>query len=110
MARVAKQARQEGVHVGVLIVRNDAVWCYGVTSKMDGLSESLFPVGDDEYGVVFAIDDLPLLSGTYGITVALVDDSTPHYYDTWTAAAGLTVHHDGRDVGIARIAHEWRRP
>jgi lipopolysaccharide transport system ATP-binding protein len=107
IAEIADAAWREGVHCGVLIVRNDAVWCYGISTKMEGMTSGLHPLGGNSYGVNFIVDDLPLLSGQYSFTVALLDDRSPLVYDTWTGAAPFTVRHSGKEVGLARISHRW---
>jgi lipopolysaccharide transport system ATP-binding protein len=107
VAELSEAAWQDGVHVGVLIVRNDAVWCYGVSTKMEGMATGLFPLGGNSYGVSFVIDHLSLLSGQYSFTVALMDDRSPLVYHTWTGAAAFTVRHAGKEVGLARIPHRW---
>jgi lipopolysaccharide transport system ATP-binding protein len=109
-ARVSSSAHHDGIHVGILLVRNDGVWCYGISTGMDDLDARLYPIRDDEYGITLVFDSLPLLSGEYSFTVALMDARSPHLYDSWTGVAPLTVRHDGRDVGVARLAHRWERP
>jgi hypothetical protein len=110
VARLSEIARGEGVHVGILIIRNDAVWCYGTSTKMDGLSSHWYPIGDGEYGVTFVVDDLPLLPGQYAFSVGLMDAHSPHFYDIWNAAATFAVRHEGKEIGMVRIPHRWGRP
>jgi lipopolysaccharide transport system ATP-binding protein len=100
----------ETVHLGILLIRNDAVWCYGVSTKMDGLSSPLVLTGGNEYGVAWIVDDLPLLSGQYSFTVGLMDNQSPHLYDTWTGAAPFVVRHPGKEVGVMRMTHRWEAP
>jgi lipopolysaccharide transport system ATP-binding protein len=110
VAHLSDQARQDGVQVGVLIVRNDAVWCYAVGTFWDGVIESLHPITADTFGVVFVVDDLPLLSGEYSFTVGLTDAHSPHVYDIWAGAAPFAVRHEGKEMGVVRIPHRWERP
>jgi lipopolysaccharide transport system ATP-binding protein len=110
VARLTDTARRDGVHVGVVIVRNDAVWCYGVATMMDGLAEGLFPCGGDLYEVSFVVDDLPLLSGEYTFKVALLDGRSPAVYDQWSGVAGFSVRHRGDEVGVVRMRHRWAPP
>lgn len=107
LAQISDAAWQGGVHLGVLIVRNDAVWCYGISTKMDGLTIGFQPLGGQSYGVNFIVDDLPLLSGCYSFTVVLMDDCSPLVYDRWAGVAPFTVRHSGKEVGLARISHRW---
>ncbi len=108
-AQLSEAARSSGVHVGIMISRNDAVSCYGVSTKMDDLPTGLHPLEGGTYGVAFIIDQLPLLSGQYSFTVALMDDRSPHLYDRWSGAAPFAVRHSGGEVGVTRVPHRWAR-
>jgi lipopolysaccharide transport system ATP-binding protein len=110
LARLTEGARQDGVLVAVLLVRSDALRCYGVTTRDDDVPGGLYHVGGDDYGVTFVIDPLPLLSGTYTFTVALQDTRSPHTYDHRSGACSFRVRHEGREVGVARFAHRWEMP
>jgi lipopolysaccharide transport system ATP-binding protein len=110
IAYVTPEAYREGVHIGVLLIRNDAVWCYGVSTQMDNLPPTLHRTGDNEYGIALVMDAVPLLSGEYTFTVALMDARSPHVYDSWTGAAPLRIRHEGKDVGVARLSHRWESP
>lgn len=107
IAEITNAAWQDGVHVGVLILRNDAVWCYGISTKMDGMLKGLHPIGGNIYSVRFIADALPFLSGQYSFTVALMDDRSPLVYDHWTGAAPFEVRHLGKEVGLVRLSHRW---
>ncbi|MDB5813229.1 MAG: transporter [Rhodocyclales bacterium] len=107
VAELNEAAWRDGVHVGLLIVRNDAVWCYGISTKMEGMATGLHPLGGNSYGITFIIDHLSLLSGQYSFTVALMDDCSPLVYHTCEGAAPFTVRHAGKEVGVARIPHRW---
>jgi lipopolysaccharide transport system ATP-binding protein len=108
IAHLTEAARRDGAHVVVLIVRNDGVWCYGI--KSDGLREGLFALGGDDYGVTFVIERVPLLSGLFSFTVALMDSCSPHAYDYLIGVSTFTVRHEGTDVGVMRIPYHWERP
>jgi lipopolysaccharide transport system ATP-binding protein len=105
---LTQAAWQEGAHLAVVIVRNDAIWCYGAMTG-DGIG-GLFPLGADTYGARFIVEPLPLLSGQYSFTVALMDDRSPHTYDFRTGAAAFTVRHVTKEVGVSRIPYRWERP
>lgn len=107
IAELNEAAWRDGIHVGVLIVRNDAVWCYGVSTKMEGMATGLFPLGGNSYGASFIIDHLSLLSGQYSFTLALMDARSPLVFHTRKGAAPFTVRHAGKEVGLARIPHRW---
>lgn len=108
-ARIAEHLRDEAIGLGILIVRNDGTWCYGVSTGIDEVSP-LRQVDEDCHGARFVIDALPLLAGQYSFTVALMDVRRHHMHDTWTGAAPFTVRSDARDVGLVRLEHRWESP
>ncbi len=106
-AHLSALARREGVHVGVLITRNDGVWCYGTSTRIDGLDQGMRNLGNGRYGVRLVLDPVPLLSGLYSFTVSLMDSRSPLVFDTRSGAAPFEVRHGGQEVGVAEIAHRW---
>ena len=107
VVRLTEQARQDGVTVGVVIIRNDGVWAYGSTSKIDGFGTDLHPLGGDRYRVTFVVEHLPLLSGHFSFLIALQDFRTPHTFHYWSNAAPFRVIHSENDRGLVRISHRW---
>ncbi len=110
VAVVSDAALRDGMDVGVLIVRNDAVWCYGVTTKMDAVQQSLYPLGDGTYGVRLVMERIPLLSGQYSFTVALMDNQSPHVYHSLSGVGPITIRHGTSEVGVVRLDHHWTQP
>ena len=106
-ARLSADARRDGVHIGILVLRNDLEWCYGVSSKMDGIADAWTALGGDEYGIRMTFDQLPLLGGQYSLRVALLDKVSPHLYDVTAANAEFKVRQSGGEVGMARLPHHW---
>jgi len=107
-ARIAASAQQSGVHVGLLVMRNDRVWSYGVSTKMDGLAaNSLTPLGGDEFGIRMVFEDLPLLAGQYSLTAALLDKDSPHVYDLIQSASEFKVSQNSAEAGMVRLPHRW---
>jgi lipopolysaccharide transport system ATP-binding protein len=109
-AQVTAAARRDGIHVGVVLTRNDAVWCYGTSTKIDGEHTGIYHLSDTDCGITFVVEKLPLLSGQYRVTVALLDARTSHPYDYWTDVCGFTVRHEGSEVGVMRVPHSWQPP
>ena len=110
VAGLSETVFREGTSVAVVILREDGLRCYGTSAKIEGVADSMYPIGDDEYGVTFVIDVLPLLAGNYSFLVSLQDFASPHTYDWIHSTAPFTVKGDSRDVGVARIPHRWERP
>ena len=60
--------------------------------------------------ISYSIPHLPLLEGTYELTVALVDRSEVHVYDHWDRRVRFNVHQFASfDEGIVALEGEWRR-
>jgi lipopolysaccharide transport system ATP-binding protein len=108
-ARVSEAAYRDGVQVGLMLVRSDdSVLCSAVTTKWDGLSSGLYLIDGEDYGVRFVIHHLPLLAARYNFTVALMDDRSPHVYDTLRDVVSFTVRSSKKDAGVVQIPHEWK--
>lgn len=110
VVRLSDKAAADGVHLAIVIMRNDGLWCYGVTSRDDGGRPIPPGARGGEYTIDFVMPSVPFLSGQYSFTIALMDDRTPHAYDHRTGACAFTVRHHTSEVGLARVAHQWRRP
>ena len=58
--------------------------------------------------VDLVIDDLPLLNGTYDLTVAISDQAEVHPYDHWDKRIRFDVHQDDlHDEGLVTITSHW---
>lgn len=103
--RVRVHSRDGRVPVVVFgIVRMDGTPVYGVSSEMDGV----VPVREDANVYVGAIRfaGLPLLPGTYVIKAHPLDTEGVRLFDTLERS--LTVRGQSRELGMVRLAHEWR--
>ncbi|MGH7449862.1 MAG: Wzt carbohydrate-binding domain-containing protein, partial [bacterium] len=111
VARLAPAAQKEGVHVGIVFVRNDMTICYGVNTKMDELGDAvLYPLQGDEYGISFVLENLSLLAGEYHVSVFLSDLSGLHNYDILNGVIQFKVQQRTKEVGLVRLAHHWEQP
>ena len=60
--------------------------------------------------ISYSIPHLPLLEGTYELTVALVDRAEVHVYDHWDRKVRFNVHQfTSFDEGIVAMEGEWSR-
>lgn len=107
VARVAPAAKVEGVHVGIRICRNDKLVCYGVSTEMDNIE--LQSLTENDHGVSFVVEELPLLAGCYSVEVVLLDKKGVHIYDLWKGVSLLKVRHGTAEVGLVRLVHRWER-
>ncbi len=99
-------ARPDELHVGVVIMRNDNIHVYGVSTLIDGLA--LRASTDGLVRLDYRIEALPLLSGLYSFYLYLLDDSGLHVMDKRENVLPFRVRHIGDEVGVARIGHAWR--
>ena len=95
----------EAVVVGVVMLRNDKVRCYGVSTQIDGINIKEAEPGI--YCIRLKYPDLPLLSGEYFLNVILLDESGVHIYDRVQEACQFKVKHDSVEMGIVYLEHEW---
>jgi ABC-type polysaccharide/polyol phosphate transport system ATPase subunit len=88
---------------GVGIFNTEGVCCYGTNTQIDGGIAGEF-VGEGL--VVFAIDELDLVDGTYKLDVAVHrQDGVP--YDYHRLLYTFRVKSPHKDVGIFRPPHRW---
>jgi ABC-type polysaccharide/polyol phosphate transport system ATPase subunit len=89
---------------GIGIFNAEGVCCYGTNTDIDELSPERF-AGEAE--VVFRIDSLDLVDGTYKLDVA-VHRRDGYPYDYHRLLYTFRVKSRSRDVGIYRPRHVWR--
>ena len=95
---------EKGVHLSVVISRNDKVRCYSVTTATDGAV--LGRLGGDKYGIRFVLDELPLLAGEYGVDVFLCDPQGVKLFDA-ESRVPFRVRQSGGAKGLVRMNHRW---
>lgn len=92
--------------VGIRItdIHGNPVW--GTNTRRRGISiPRIFGTGS----ITYAIPELPLLEGTYELTVALSDLSEVHAFDHWERRVRFNVHqHATFDEGIVLVEGKWR--
>ncbi|MBI2466671.1 MAG: ABC transporter ATP-binding protein [Candidatus Rokubacteria bacterium] len=89
---------------GVGIFRKDGVCCYGTNTALDGLAFGKLE-GDGQ--VTVRIHRLDLIDGEYLLDAA-VHARDGHPYDYHSRLYAFAVRSRVKDVGIARLPHEWR--
>ena len=88
---------------GVSIFNTEGLCCYGTNTDIEEL-KSVTMVGDGE--VVFTIENLDLVGGTYKLDVA-VHSREGRPYDYHRLLHTLRVKSERKDVGIYRPRHNW---
>lgn len=100
-----KTVTDKDVHVGIVIMRNDDIHCYGVSTHMDKVG--LLHDHDDIFRVSLKFEPLQLLSGSYYLCVYLLDKEGIHVYDHREQCSHFVVKNKSKEVGIAKLLHEW---
>ena len=97
---------QEGLrgHIGIALIRNDEVMCFGTTTEFDGLDPVEY-VDGTEYTMV--IPRNPLLAGSYRVMAIVADDHGVHPYDT-VHSRPFMVSGKYREFGLTFVDHEWK--
>jgi lipopolysaccharide transport system ATP-binding protein len=108
MAHVQSSIAVDDVHIGIIIKRNDAVQCFGVSTVIDG--KQLFHVKGRQFGVVYEIPHLDLLSGIYSLEIWLIDSTSVHIYDSIQSCCEFRVSQPNTEVGVAYFEHKWLAP
>ncbi len=89
---------------GVAIHRNDGVYCYGPNTGFDNFFKGTFE-GEGTYSIRYK--ELPLLSGSYSISVAIFDKEHVYPYDWHFCMYPFVVRTQLKDHGLTYIGHEW---
>lgn len=108
LAQVQPALSLDDVHIGIIIKRNDAVQCFGVSTVIDG--KLLYPVEGRIFGVIYEIPHLSLLSGVYSLEIWLIDATSVHVYDSMQSCCEFRVSQPNTEVGVAYFEHQWLAP
>lgn len=92
--------------LGVAIFRNDGVYVFGPNTRFDNV-EQMEGVYDGVYSYFIHYPKLPLLEGTYRLSVAAYDKNhiKPHIWHNQLYE--LKVHSAVEDHGLVHIDHQW---
>ncbi|MET0045405.1 MAG: ABC transporter ATP-binding protein [Candidatus Thiodiazotropha sp. 6PLUC3] len=95
----------EDVHIGLVLIRNDGLQVYGVSTLIDQLG--LYQMQGKNYGVRLVFDPINLMSGDYALEAWLIDQSGLHVYDSRPVCCQFRVRHESSEVGIVKMNHQW---
>jgi lipopolysaccharide transport system ATP-binding protein len=95
----------DDVHIGLVLIRNDGLQVYGVSTLIDQLG--LYPIADNRYGARLVFDPINLMSGDYALEAWLIDRSGLHVYDSRPICCQFRVRHETSEVGIVKMSHQW---
>lgn len=103
----ATRALEVPVNVGVHIVRNDNIECFGVSTHFTKTSPAL---AGHRGAIALRFPAISLLSGAYRVSVLLLDEHGLHPYEHRVNALEFTVTNPGREIGFCYLEHEWVTP
>ncbi|HWQ69257.1 MAG TPA: ABC transporter ATP-binding protein [Patescibacteria group bacterium] len=90
------------VHVGVVINRNDEVQVFGTGTHIAGLT--LAPRSGN---IRLRFSRLALMSGTYAVSVYLLDEHGLHIYDCRLRECKFEMIHNITALGLCYLEHQW---
>ncbi len=105
--KLERMTFDQGVHIGIIISRKDRIQCSCVTTAMDGAD--IKHLGGDEYGILFVLEDLPLLAGQYALDAFLCNDQGEKLYGA-ERNVPFRVTQTGKAKGMIRLNHRWQNP
>ena len=92
--------------VGVRITHLHGMNIWGTNTKRSGVA---IPLIDGPGSVDLVLESLPLLEGTYDLTVALSDHAEVHPYDHWEKRIRFDVHQtEIFDEGLVKFSSHWQ--
>lgn len=98
----AKQTVRE-VHVGVSVVREDGVYCYGTNTANDGIA---YIVVEGAATLELTLNNISLLPGRYYLDFE-IKDLDGYVLDYYQRAFDIEIISETVDVGICKIEHTW---
>jgi lipopolysaccharide transport system ATP-binding protein len=89
--------------IAVGLVRNDKTPIYGIFSDIDKIQPRA--IGDKQFRVMYELENLSLLPGSYTFRTHVLDPPGLRLFDT--IEKDFTVRGDTRELGICRLPHRW---
>ena len=90
---------------GVAVMRNDGAYVYGTNTLAEGMH--LRPLRKDGF-FTFRYDALPLLGGTFRLSIAVFDESQLLLpIDAHDRTYSFRVEGEGEEEGVVRLDHDW---
>jgi len=90
------------VHVGIVLLRNDAVEVFGTGTHVAGVNPPTC-----SGSVRLHVPRLPLMSGEYAISVFLLDEHGLHFYHRREQASRFRVVQNVQALGLCHLEHRW---
>ena len=90
--------------MGVAIHRNDGVYVYGPNTRFDGVLDGIY---HGIYTYFIHYPRLPLLSGSYRVSIAVFDKAHMHPHVWYNQLFDFEVAQTKEDHGITAMEHGW---
>jgi len=103
---VVSSSPEEPFHVAVALDTLDGRCVLGVSTAWDGV-EPL--AGSDRYRVGFTVPELPVASGTFHLSVFLLDESGLAVHDQAVATNAVRVTAPSWTPSLIEVPHRWER-
>ncbi len=97
-----KAIPNQNVIIGIMIIRNDKLTCYGTNTKREHIEINLKESGT----ITCEFEKLNLIAGSYWIDIAIRSQDM-FAYDYKSKAVQFTVYSDIKEIGIAKLDHIW---
>lgn len=108
--RVPAAQWARGVHIGMVLVRNDDLECVPFSSLALGPEAVWQPLGGQRYRARCVIEDMPMLAGRYAFNAGLLEHGSPMVLAWLRGAGAFEVHAARRENGLVRIPYRWEAP
>lgn len=99
----AEPEKTDGVLIGLMLIRNDKLTCYGTNTRREHIQEVVLK---NDGRIVCEIDKLNLIAGTYWFDIA-IRSRNMFAYDYKAKAVCFTVYSEIKEIGIAKLDHKW---
>lgn len=99
---VRNNSKREKITVAVGAKRTDGTLCFAHTTQFAGLT-----IDFAEGYVTLLLDTLRLLSGEFGVSIWLFDETGVHLYQERPAMQNLIVSNRTKDLGLFLQDHRW---
>jgi len=101
---VVDNPERAALNLGVSIIREDGVYCFGTNTFLAGVR----PRSDPALDARIAFSRMPLHAGRYTLTVGVFGETTRQVYEMRPAAYEFRVEQRDAFEGLVHLAHEWK--
>ncbi len=93
----------EPIEVGISVVRNDEVFCFGTNTKIDGNSVPINKSGE----ALLHLDSLPFQKGSYRLVAGVFSKNLTKVYEMRLKAKHFRIMQEDRTDGLVSLKRKW---